>query len=110
MADETVAELAVLRGAAGQMETLFHDSGRALADIDRAIAQANEGWKAEAVNAFGRFNGYLDDRRALLRRNLGEMAQLLTTTANNLQSQDQETGDALLDQGKPEESSLNLKF
>lgn len=61
------------------------------------------------VHPLVRFTGYLDDRRALLQQNLGDMAELLTTTANILQSQDQETGDALVDQGVPGESSLDLK-
>ncbi|WP_308646009.1 ESX-1 secretion-associated protein [Nocardia cyriacigeorgica] len=88
---------------------LFADSGTALRETDQAIADSHEAWKGEAVPAFARFTSYLDDRRTLLERNLGEMAESLKTSADSLATQDQATADTLVGQSPQQPTSLNLR-
>lgn len=97
-----------LRDAAGRLDTLFEEAGTALRETDEDIADSRDGWKEEASTAFGRFTGYLDGRRELLRQNLAEMAELLKTTADTLESQDGTTANAVLGLPAPGTSSLDI--
>lgn len=108
MADQISVDPEVLRAAAGRLDVLFADSGTALRETDQAIADSHEAWKGDAVPAFSRFTAYLDDRRTLLSKNLGEMAESLKTTADSLAAQDQATADALVGQAPQQPTSLNL--
>ncbi|WP_040833103.1 WXG100 family type VII secretion target [Nocardia brevicatena] len=108
MGDPVAADPEQLRDAAGRLDTLFDEAGTALRETDEDIADSREGWKAEASTAFGRFAGYLDERRGLLQQNLAEMAELLKTTANTLESQDGATANVVLGLPKPGTSSLNI--
>lgn len=110
MPDPTAMDPQVLHAAAGRLDVLFDESGTALRETDQSIAGSADGWKAEAATAFGRFNGYLDDRRSLLQTNIAEMAELMRTTADSLQAEDQSTSQGLLGQAAaaPGSTSLNL--
>ncbi|TLG17758.1 ESX-1 secretion-associated protein [Nocardia cyriacigeorgica] len=110
MADQVSVDPEVLRAAAGRLDVLFTDSGTALRETDQAIADSHEAWKGEAVPAFARFITYLDDRRTLLEKNLGEMAESLKTTADSLAAQDQATADVLIGQTPQQPTSLNLQL
>lgn len=105
MGSPIAADPAQLRDAAGRLDTLFEEAGTALCETDEDIADSRDGWKEEASTAFERWTGYLDERRGLLQQNLAEMAELLKTTANTLESQDGATANALPEPGT---SSLNI--
>ncbi|MBF6438114.1 WXG100 family type VII secretion target [Nocardia cyriacigeorgica] len=109
MADQVSVDPEVLRAAAGRLDVLFTDSGTALRETDQAIADSHGAWKGDAVAAFARFTSYLDDRRTLLERNLGEMAESLKTAADTLAAQDQVTADVLVGQSPQVPTSLNLQ-
>ncbi|MEU4314478.1 WXG100 family type VII secretion target [Nocardia sp. NPDC024068] len=108
MGDTTSADPELLRAAAGRLDVLFGETGAALGETDQDIAESAEGWKDTASAAFGRFNGYLEGRRKLLQTNLGEMSELLRTTADSLESRDQATGQTLAGQPTPGPTSLDL--
>ncbi|WP_024800353.1 WXG100 family type VII secretion target [Nocardia sp. BMG51109] len=107
MTEQVTVDPQQLRAAAGRLDGLFNDSGAALAETDRSIADSRDGWKQSAAGAFGRFNGYLDGRRALLQRNLGELSESLKTTANNFQSQE-ESSAAAIDEQAPQSPWLKI--
>ncbi|PXX53397.1 WXG100 family type VII secretion target [Nocardia tenerifensis] len=89
MGDSVSVDPAVLREAAGRLDTLYDTAGTSLRDTDRAIADSHDGWREDAATAFGRFTGYLDNRRTTLQRQLAELSEALKTTAATLQTQDQ---------------------
>ncbi|MBF6302723.1 WXG100 family type VII secretion target [Nocardia amamiensis] len=104
MADSVSVDPELLRSAAGRLDVLFEDSGTKLREVDQAIADSRDGWKEAAATAFGRFTTYLEGRRNMLRQNLGELSESLTTAANKLQSQDEARSTQLTSQS----SSLDL--
>lgn len=108
MPDTTSADPPALHAAADRLDRLFDESGAALRDTDRTIADSAEGWKEAAATAFGRFTGYLETRRTLLHTNLGEMSESMRTTADSTQTQDQDTAQGLLGQAPSGPSSLAL--
>lgn len=108
MPDTTSIDPPALHAAADRLDALFTESGAALRAADQAIADSAEAWKEVAATAFGRFTGYLEGRRSLLQTNLGEMSELMRTTANSTQAQDQAASQELLGQSPSETSSLAL--
>jgi uncharacterized protein YukE len=98
MPDTTSIDPPALHAAADRLDSLFDESSTALREVDQSIADSAEGWKELAATAFGRFTGYLEGRRSLLQTNLGEMSELMRTTADSTQAQDQATSQGLLGQ------------
>ncbi|MFI5720490.1 WXG100 family type VII secretion target [Nocardia sp. NPDC051750] len=108
MPDTTSIDSPALHAAADRLDSLFGESGTVLHEADQAIADSVEGWKEAAATAFGRFIGYLEGRRSLLQTNLGEMSELMRTTADSTQVQDQATSQGLHGQSPSGPASLAL--
>ncbi|MBH0777170.1 WXG100 family type VII secretion target [Nocardia bovistercoris] len=107
MAESVSVDPQQLRTAAGRLDIVFEESGTALRDTDRVIAECGPAWKDPAATAFGRFTTYLEGRRTQLQQSVAGLSESLATTATGMETQDGSSSSAL-SQLTSRSSSLDL--